>query len=163
MKIIAGENRTETVIKENNILYKLDVARIEFSKGNFKERKRVWKSVRKDEVIVDMFAGIGYFTLPLAKFSQAKLIYAIDLNPKAIEYLKENLRMNYVSHKVVPILGDCRKVSEKLRNVGISTFHKKVSTLRVQIFERKRYHMLSRHLSEKRTLVAAEENFNRGR
>ncbi|OYT42337.1 MAG: methyltransferase [Candidatus Aenigmarchaeota archaeon ex4484_224] len=118
IKVVAGENRTETIHKENKVLFKLDVSKIEFAKGNVVERKRLIKLVGKNEVIVDMFAGIGYFSLPIAVYVKPKKIYAIDINPIAIHYLKENIRLNKVSEIVVPILGDCREISEKLKGIS---------------------------------------------
>ncbi|MDI6825883.1 MAG: class I SAM-dependent methyltransferase family protein [Candidatus Aenigmarchaeota archaeon] len=106
LKVIAGEKKTETVHKEHGILYKLDVNEIMFAKGNLDERKRISKLVKKDEVVVDMFAGIGYFSIPLAKTSKPK-VYSIEINPKAYHYLLENIKLNKVEDKIVPLLGDC--------------------------------------------------------
>jgi tRNA wybutosine-synthesizing protein 2 len=107
VKVIAGEKNTGTVHKEHGISYKIDVNEIMFSKGNLSERNRLTKLVGKNEVIVDMFAGIGYFSLPIVKYSQPKKIYAIEINPDAYRYLNENIKLNKVGDKVVPILGDC--------------------------------------------------------
>ena len=108
VKKIAGDS-TETTHKENGISYSLDVAKIVFAKGNINERARLPRLVKSGEIVADMFAGIGYFTLPIAKFSGAKKIYAIEKNPVAVRYLKENMRKNYISN-VTPILGDNRKI-----------------------------------------------------
>jgi tRNA wybutosine-synthesizing protein 2 len=79
------------------------------------ERARIPKLVNPGEVIVDMFAGIGYFSLPLAKFSPAEKIYSIELNPVSFRFLKENIKLNNLEDKIIPILGDCRtvKIPEK--------------------------------------------------
>ncbi len=106
---VAGERNSVTVHKENNCLYKLDVAKVMFSKGNLLERARLPPLVKPGETIVDMFAGIGYFSLPLGKSSPAKRIYAIELNPDSFRFLKENISLNRLSGRVVPIQGDCRK------------------------------------------------------
>ena len=118
IKLISGVNNTVTTNKEHGIIYKLDVRKIMFSKGNLNERKRIVKQIRKGEIIVDMFAGIGYFSLGLAKFSVAKKIYAIEINPKSYEYLLENMRLNKVGNKVVPILGDCIVEIPKLGRIA---------------------------------------------
>jgi len=101
---------TETVHKEHGIKYKLDAAKIMFSKGNVSERKRLVSEVEKNETIIDMFAGIGYFSLGLSK--QAKKIYAIEKNKKAFHYLKENILLNKIKN-IEPIHGDCRKIKIK--------------------------------------------------
>jgi len=118
MRIIAGEKQSEIIHKENGVYFKFDFTKIEFSKGNKNERMRIAKIVKPNETLVDMFAGIGYFSIPIAVHSQVKKIYAIDINPVAIHYLKENARINKVSHKIIPILGDCRKVVNELQGIA---------------------------------------------
>lgn len=117
LEVLAGDG-TETIVKERGCLFKLDVSKIMFAKGNLEERHRIPKLVEKGETIVDMFAGIGYFSIPIAKFSNPKLIFAIDINPVAIKYLKENIKLNRVRKKIVPILGDCRDVARSLEEVA---------------------------------------------
>jgi tRNA wybutosine-synthesizing protein 2 len=107
MEILYG-HRTETIHKENGVLFKFDAAKLIFSSGNIDERARIAIIPNFDEVIVDMFAGIGYFTLPIAVHSKPNRIYACELNPTAFEYLQENIRLNQVENIVEPILGDNR-------------------------------------------------------
>jgi tRNA wybutosine-synthesizing protein 2 len=107
LKVIAGKKKTGVVHKEHGILYKLDVNEIMFAKGNLNERKRISKLVKKNEVVVDMFAGIGYFSLGVAKTSKPKKIYSIEINPIAYNYLKQNIELNDVEDKIIPIFGDC--------------------------------------------------------
>lgn len=106
IKIIAGKNSTKTIHKENGIIYNIDVNDIMFSKGNLSERKRIISQIKSGEKIIDMFAGIGYFSLGLAKFSKAEKIYSIELNPKAFKFLKQNIKVNKIKN-IKPILGDC--------------------------------------------------------
>lgn len=108
-EVIAGSD-TETLHKENGVIYRLDALRIMFSQGNLKERIRMGKFGR-DEFVVDMFAGIGYFTLPMAVHSRPRKVVAIELNPLAYRYLQENVRLNRVDNIVEPTLGDCREMS----------------------------------------------------
>jgi len=100
--------KTETVHRENGVLFRLDACKVMFSQGNLKERMRM-SLVGKDEVVVDMFAGIGYFTLPMAVHSRPRKILAIELNPNAFNYLCQNIHLNHVAGIVEPILGDCAK------------------------------------------------------
>ncbi len=104
--VIAGTN-TVTVHKENDVLYKMDVTKVMFSKGNLSERKRLLPQVKEGETVVDMFAGIGYFTLPIAKFTKAKEIIAIEKNATAYNLLTENVTLNKVNN-VVAMQGDCK-------------------------------------------------------
>lgn len=112
VEIIIGDN-TETIHKENRCLFKLDVSKIMWSKGNTTERKRIASIVRKGETVVDMFAGIGYFSIPIAVHSKANVIYSIEINPVAYDYLKENIELNKVQGTIEPILGDCREVAPR--------------------------------------------------
>jgi tRNA wybutosine-synthesizing protein 2 len=111
IKVIAGEERTETVHREHGCLFKLDVAKVMFSVGNLFERGRLVKLVGREETVVDMFAGVGQFTIPIAKHAAPRKIYAIELNPVAFRYLQENAAINRVGGIVEPVLGDCEKVA----------------------------------------------------
>ena len=109
VELIAGEG-SETVHRENGCLFKLDVTKVMFSVGNQGERMRVVKLVGEDEIVVDMFAGIGYFTIPIAVHTKARRIYAIEINPDSYHYLLENVEINNVEN-VIPILGDSMHVT----------------------------------------------------
>jgi tRNA wybutosine-synthesizing protein 2 len=116
VKWLAGERKTETIHRENQCLFKLDVTKVMFSKGNLSERGRLPNMVRTEEVVADLFAGIGYFSIPIAKLAKPKKVYAIEKNPVSFKYLNENLRLNRVQDRITPILGDCRKV--KMGNIA---------------------------------------------
>jgi tRNA (guanine37-N1)-methyltransferase len=76
---------------------------------------RIASLVRNNETVLDMFAGIGPFSILIAKNVQNVKVYAVDINSSAISFLKRNIALNKVFGKVVPILGDVREVvSEKL-------------------------------------------------
>lgn len=109
IEVIAG-NGTETLHCENGVYFKIDVAKFMLSKGNHFERKRLTKLVTPGEVVVDMFAGIGYFALQIAKHTKASLVIAIEKNPEAYSYLLQNVAING-STNVVSVLGDCREVA----------------------------------------------------
>ncbi len=111
VKWLSGERTTVTEHRENGCLYRLDVARAMFSKGNLPERGRLPGIVRPGERVLDMFAGIGYFTIPIAKKAEPGKVLAIEKNPESFRYLKENIRLNKVQGKVEPLKGDCRKLA----------------------------------------------------
>ncbi|MBP2173047.1 tRNA(Phe) (4-demethylwyosine(37)-C(7)) aminocarboxypropyltransferase Taw2 [Methanococcus voltae] len=106
-KILYG-TETETINKEHGCLFSIDASKIMWSMGNLEERKRIANKSNSDEIIVDMFAGIGYFTIPLAKYSKPKKIYALELNPNSYHYLCKNVKLNKVEDIVVPINLDNR-------------------------------------------------------
>ncbi|ASJ04596.1 tRNA (guanine(37)-N1)-methyltransferase Trm5b [Thermococcus barossii] len=109
---LAGERRTETLHRENRIRLKLDVAKVYFSPRLATERMRIFEKMRPGEVVFDMFAGVGPYAILLAR--KAKLVFAVDLNPWAIKYLEENVRLNK-ARNVVPIFGDVRKVAGRVK------------------------------------------------
>ncbi|MBI4167853.1 MAG: class I SAM-dependent methyltransferase family protein [Candidatus Aenigmarchaeota archaeon] len=111
---IAG-NGTITTHKENDVLYRIDAAKIMFSKGNLSERKRLIEHVKEGETIIDMFAGIGYFSLPIAKFTKAKEIFSIEKNPTSYHYLTENIALNKISN-IIAIQGDCNIAARTFGN-----------------------------------------------
>lgn len=104
VELIAGSG-SETVHRENGCLFKLDITKVMFSPGNQAERMRMAKIVNDGEVVVDMFAGIGYFTIPIAVHKNPRKIYAIEINPISYHYLLENIKLNRVGC-VNPVLGD---------------------------------------------------------
>ncbi len=97
---------------EGGIQYRFDVAKIMFSSGNLPERTTIASKVREGSVVVDLFAGIGYFALPIARHARPARIYACELNPVAFHYLLENLRINRADN-VVPLLGNCRETAPR--------------------------------------------------
>ena len=107
MKKILGDD-AETVHVENGIKFRFDVSEIMFSSGNMEERIRMANVECDDETVVDMFAGIGYFSIPLAVYQNPRRVVACEINPVAHAYLKENIRMNGVYGTVEPVHGDNR-------------------------------------------------------
>jgi tRNA (guanine37-N1)-methyltransferase len=109
---IAGENRTVTVHRESSCCFAVDVESCYFSPRLMHERMRIARMVQPDEVVVNMFAGVGCFSIIIAKHSQAAKVFSIDVNPVAVEFMKENIRRNRVYGKVVPLLGDAKAIIE---------------------------------------------------
>ncbi len=109
VELIAGQGSV-TIHKENGCLFKLDVTKVMFSPGNQGERIRMAKMVKPGEVVVDMFAGIGYFSIPIAVHSKPKRVYSIEINPDSYEFLLENIKLNDAKC-IVPILGDSMHVT----------------------------------------------------
>jgi tRNA (guanine37-N1)-methyltransferase len=112
VRVIAGENRTETIHREFNCRYKIDLAKVFFTPRLSYEHNRVAKLVRSGEVVLNMFSGIGAFSILIARTVKQCKMFSVDINPSAIEYLKENIRLNKVEDKVIAILGDAAKIEE---------------------------------------------------
>ena len=111
---------TITEISEYGIKYKLDIAEIMWSSGNTgwrsalagPEKVRDFYSFNEPKVIIDYFAGIGYFTIQMAKGYPKSKIIAIDKNPKSIEYLTMNCKENGIENIEI-INDDCRNIDSK--------------------------------------------------
>lgn len=61
-----------------------------------------------NEVVVDLFAGIGYFTLPYLVHAKAKFVHACEWNPEAVKALERNLVLNKVNDRCKIHQGDNR-------------------------------------------------------
>jgi len=99
---------TETTHSESGILYRLDPTRVMFSSGNFDEKLRMASLDCRGETVVDMFAGIGYFTMPLAAKAGAERVIACEINPEAVRFLRRNIELNRVGDIVTVFEGDNR-------------------------------------------------------
>ncbi|MEM2972287.1 MAG: class I SAM-dependent methyltransferase family protein [Candidatus Bathyarchaeia archaeon] len=119
LKFVAGENKTVTVHRESACLFSVDVEKCYFSPRLFYERMRVARQVKNGEVVVNMFAGVGCFSIIIAKHSNAEKVYSIDINPVAVRHMHENVRLNRVYGRVVPLLGDAKNIiAERLCHVA---------------------------------------------
>jgi tRNA (guanine37-N1)-methyltransferase len=116
--VIAGEPKTETIHREHGCRYYVDLAKAYFSPRLSYEHKRVASLIEEGETVIDLFAGVGPFAIQIAKTHESE-VYAVDVNPNAVEFLKRNIRLNRVESKVHPILGDAKQVvEERLAGVG---------------------------------------------
>ena len=113
--VVAGVGETETVHTEHGIEYAVDFSRVMFSPGNKAERARMGEVVGPDERVFDMFAGLGYFTLPMA--SAGASVTAAEIDPDAYRLLVENARLNGVTDSIRAVLGDCRTVETTVDRV----------------------------------------------
>lgn len=110
LEILYGEDNFETIYKEHSCLFKLDCEKVFFSPRLSYERLRIANMVKAGETIINMFSGIGTFSIVIAKNHPQVKIYSIDINPDAYRYMVENVRLNRLEEKVIPILGDARVV-----------------------------------------------------
>lgn len=107
---IAGEHKTKTIHREYGCQYHVDVAKAYFSPRLSHEHQRVAALVQSGEIVADLFAGVGPFSVLIAKNNPKVKVYAVDINPEAVELLKINVKVNRVENRVYPILGDARQV-----------------------------------------------------
>ena len=112
LEVIAGEDKTQTEYKENGCRFIVDVEKAFFSPRLSTERERIAGLVKDGEVIVNMFGGVGMFSLLAAK-DTACTVYNIDINPVAAQLCKENAQINKLKGKVISLKGDATKVIEE--------------------------------------------------
>jgi tRNA (guanine37-N1)-methyltransferase len=116
---VAGENKTNTVHKEYGCLFSVDVEKCYFSPRLSHERMRIAGIVKPNETVVNMFAGVGCFSIIIAKHVSATKVFSIDVNPAAIQFMQQNIRLNRVYGKVIPVLGDSKAiVNSQLQRVA---------------------------------------------
>ncbi|MFB6068902.1 MAG: class I SAM-dependent methyltransferase family protein [Halobacterium sp.] len=108
VSVVAGAGDTETVHTEHGTRYAMDLATVMFAPGNKAERARMGDVAGDGERVLDMFAGIGYFALPMARAGAR--VTAVEKNPAAFRFLAENAQLNGVGDRVRCVLGDCRDV-----------------------------------------------------
>jgi tRNA (guanine37-N1)-methyltransferase len=113
LKIIAGEKRKETELRENDVRLKLNPEKAYFSVRLATERKRINKLIKANEAILVMFSGIGPYSIGIAKNTKAKEIYSIEINPSACKYQKENILLNKVNN-IKLYKGDVKNIVPKL-------------------------------------------------
>ncbi len=111
---LAGEKRTLTTHRENGCAFKVDVARCYFSPRLSTERLTVARAVRKKERVLNMFAGVGPYSIPIAKLAGAKVV-SCEINEVAARLHEENDRINKVEDLVTVICGDAAELPSMTR------------------------------------------------
>ena len=114
LRHLAGERRTTTVHRENGCAFKVDVAKCYFSPRLSTERLRIARLVKPDEKVLNMFAGVGPFTIPIAKFARAT-VTSCELNSLAAKLHEENDRLNKVDGLVTVVRGDAAELPSVTR------------------------------------------------
>ncbi len=122
LEVIAGEDNTETEYREYGCRFKVDVEKVFFSPRLSTERKRIADLVQDGEILINMFGGVGMFSIVAAKMKNCT-VYNIDLNPYAAKLCEENIKLNKkLKGKIISINGDAAQVvKEQLQNKGDRT------------------------------------------
>lgn len=115
---LGGENNTETVHKENDCVFHLDIKTTYFSPRLVYERRRISESnIQENEVIVDMFSGVGTFSIQIAKLNPVE-IHAFDLNFAAYSFFKENIGLNKLKGKIFPYNMNIKELANPSNQIG---------------------------------------------
>ncbi len=118
LEILAGENKTETEYKEFGCRFIVDVEKAFFSPRLSTERDRITDLVHEGETVINMFGGVGMFSIIIAKRKKCT-VYNIDINPIASKLCEKNIELNKLKGKVISINGDATKIiEEQLKDKG---------------------------------------------
>lgn len=118
LQSIFGEDNPETIHKENNCIFKLDIKNTYFSPRLVFERKRLsLLKFTKNELIVDMFAGVGPISIQIASNNDVKL-HSFDINPTAYKYLIENVKLNKLKGEILPHNIDVKDLTNSSNELG---------------------------------------------
>ena len=114
LKLIAGEKKTEVLHKEYGFFLKIDPKLVYFSPREASERQRIASQVKKGEFVLVMFGGVGPFPIAIAKKQpEIKKIVSIEINKYGSKYAEENVRINKLADKILPIQGDVNEKCEE--------------------------------------------------
>ena len=113
LEYLSGVNCTTTEHREHGCRFKVDVSKTYFSPRLSTERMRISKMIADNEIITNMFAGVGTYSILIAKNNKTCKVYSIDSNPIANEFALVNAQINKVRERVIPICGDAREVIAK--------------------------------------------------
>ena len=111
-RIITGDKNTQVIHKESGCRFKLDPRKVYFSSREGTERLRIAGQVKENEKVLVMFSGVGPFAIVISKKQPSSEIIAIEINPKAVKYMKENIKLNKINN-ITPIKGDVREKTKK--------------------------------------------------
>ena len=109
LELIEGDEKTETEYRENGCRFIVDVEKAFFSPRLSTERERIANLVNDNDVIINMFGGVGMFSL-LAARKKSCTVYNIDINPVASKLCEENIKLNKLKGKVISLNGDATKI-----------------------------------------------------
>jgi tRNA (guanine37-N1)-methyltransferase len=115
---LAGVDKTKTIHTEYGCRLAVDLAKAYFSPRLLEEHNRIAQLVKDNEIVVDMFCGVGPFPIHIAKQHRAHVI-AIDINPDAIALLKESMTLNKLQGTIEPVTEDARDfISKRMKTLA---------------------------------------------
>ncbi|MBI3254021.1 MAG: class I SAM-dependent methyltransferase family protein [Nitrosopumilales archaeon] len=118
LEFLAGENKTQTEYKEFGCRFLVDVEKVFFSPRLSTERNRIADLVKDGETVINMFGGIGMFSIMAAKKKKCT-VYNIDINPDAAKLCEKNISLNKLTGNVISLHGDATQIiNEKLKGKG---------------------------------------------
>ena len=110
LELIAGDDSPITFYKEYGCRFKVDVEQTYFSPRLSTERFRIASLTSEDEVVTNMFAGVGTFSIIICKYRNVKKVFNVDINRTAHELSIYNSRLNKMEEKIESFCGDAKEV-----------------------------------------------------
>ena len=87
-------------VKDNGVFYGFDATKVMYSSGNVTERRRMGALQADGEIVIDAYAGIGYYTMQLLVHTKVKHIHACEINPNSIRALEWSSQRNKVESRL---------------------------------------------------------------
>ena len=119
LAFVAGERRTVTVHRENGCLFHVDLASVHFSPRLVTERGLVAEEVKPGETILNMFGGIGTFSIEMAQRNSSVMVFNVDINPEATRFCLKSVLANQLRGRVITVLGDAKETASILFPIRI--------------------------------------------
>jgi tRNA (guanine37-N1)-methyltransferase len=119
LELLAGTNRTVTEHHEHGCRFRVDVSKVYFSPRLSTERLRIAEKIQDNEIVTNMFAGVGTFSILIAKQNPRSMVFSIDSNARASLLCLVNAKLNRVQDRVFPFCGDAKYIASKILS-GIS-------------------------------------------
>ena len=110
---IAGEKTKEALYHENGCVFRLNIDKVYFSPRLSNERKEIASLIKRGDVLV-MFAGVGPYSIVIAKNSKAEKVFSNEINREANRYAQLNIELNNLKGKVILVPGDIKRIAKKL-------------------------------------------------
>jgi tRNA (guanine37-N1)-methyltransferase len=98
MELLCGDDDMVATIRENKCTFKLDFSTVYWNPRLCTEHERIVNKLSKGDVLYDVFAGIGPFSVPAAH--KGVKVLANDLNPESCKWLRENAQSNKVGSNI---------------------------------------------------------------
>ena len=114
-KFVAGEKTKEVLYKENGCVFRFNIDSTYFSPRLANERKEIASKIKNNEEVLVMFAGVGPYSIVIAKMSKAKKVYSNEINREANKYAKLNIELNSLKNRIELLPGDIKKVADSLK------------------------------------------------
>lgn len=96
LELLSGEQDYQVEVKENGTSFEFDFSQVYWNPRLSSEHERIIKMHDKGDVLYDVFAGVGPFSVPVAR--KKAYVLANDLNPASFKWLQHNVKKNKVSN-----------------------------------------------------------------